>query len=735
MKLAGVSRRAFIKQATAGEVLLVGLQTALADDPDSALLGEKQGTKAKATSQKPSGSTTKRESHCKFSELPMSCIKPEGWLRKYLEIQRDGLTGNLDTRGGFPFDTCGWAGPEISRVPRDVDPYEQTAYWVDGMIRCGYLLRDAHLTDKARKHTDYVLSHPDRDGYLGPKYLKNRSRWPHVIFFRALFAQSSATGDQGIVAALKKHFLSSPYAYEKGREAPSIEAMLWTYERDGDPALLSLAEDVYKKSNDSSEARVNKVSAEIFKEDGPCQAHGVTYNEMAKLGAILYIHTGKEDYLIPSVAAYKKLERYHMLVDGVNSSSEILREVTPLESHETCDIADFTWSVGYLLMATGKADYADKIERACFNAAPGAVSRDFTALQYFSCPNQVVAAHNTNHNVYFRGNRAMAFGPEPFAQCCSGNVNRIMPNFASRVWLGDGHGGLVAALYAPSTVSHRVGKNQTEVTVTENTRYPFSDRIEFVMKTDGDVEFPFTLRIPGWCREPQILLNGSPVEERPETGTFVTLIRKFRNGDTITLLLPQEIKVSKWPPGGVALERGPLVYSLKIVEDWQSGRLAAVNLLGIYNVSDVYPGLVANNVYPLSKWNYALALDLENPTKQVQVIESTWKGEFPWSPETAPIMLRVPAREITGWELDKKQEVEFEAWIPDPDFVPIPDQRSSGPRHFSRKGDYLFTPRLPDPSTLAAQLKDETEMITLIPYGSAKLRMTIFPYAKSPNGV
>ena len=75
-----------------------------------------------------------------------------------------------------------------------------------------------------------------------------------------------------------------------------------------------------------------------------------------------------------------------MLIDGIPSTSEVYRTVTSLDQHETCDIADHTWSWGYMLMATGDAIWADRVERACFNAAPGAIKNDWKALQYFSCP-------------------------------------------------------------------------------------------------------------------------------------------------------------------------------------------------------------------------------------------------------------------------------------------------------------------------------------------------------------
>lgn len=74
--------------------------------------------------------------------------------------------------------------------------------------------------------------------------------------------------------------------------------------------------------------------------------------------------------MLLSVRAMDKLIRHHMLVDGVPSSSENLRTRTAHDTHETCDIADFIWTAGYLLMATGSVAYADAIEKAMFKAFP-----------------------------------------------------------------------------------------------------------------------------------------------------------------------------------------------------------------------------------------------------------------------------------------------------------------------------------------------------------------------------
>jgi hypothetical protein len=537
-------------------------------------------------------------------------------------------------------------------------------------------------------------------------------------------AHDSATGDPRILPAIKRHFLSSPHTYASGRDVLAIEAMLWAYSHDPgrDPALLRMAQDTYAKLA-STPAGGRGMSPAMFMDGKPSRAHGVSYNETAKLGALLYTYTGDAELLKPSIAAYQKLDQFHMLPEGVNTSTEGLKDTGPLESHETCDITDFAWTVGYLLMATGRVEYSDKIERACFNAAPGAVTEDFEGLQYFSCPNQVIAAHNSNHNLFYKGNRAMAYGPShmDIAQCCSGNVNRVMPNFAARTWMKDANNGLVAALYAPSKVTYPVGERRQEVTITENTRYPFSDRIVFNMQMAQDTKFPFTVRVPAWCKSPRITINNQPFNGAMGSGTFVTIDRLFRDKDEIVVTLPQEVTVTHWPLDGIAIERGPLVYSLKIEERWESFdqvAAAAEAVLGVYDITAKFPGLQIRNAYPNSPWNYALEIDPQTVAKQVQVSEMEWRDEHPFSGAAPPIILKAPARKVIGWKLEESDEI-----------VQQGDWDHPQAMH-TRKGHFVLTPQLPTASGPKVTLGDASEMVTLVPYGCARLRLTIFPQVK-----
>lgn len=647
------------------------------------------------------------KSWMKFCEVPLAQITPEGWLRRFLEVQRNGMTGHLEA-AGYPFNTKGWATRQVKHETGTFWwPYEQTAYWVDGMIRCGRLLGDEFLVAKAKAQLDYTLAHADKDGFLGPWFLKHEEkgkegwqfswkRWPHVIYFRAMAAEFGATGDRRIVAAMRKHYLGTPHSYSDQRDALNIENLVWLYHQTGDRQLLRIA----IKSYDAMNKRLPKQDTSMMSQLSAIRPteHGVSYCESAKLGAVLYSATGRPQYLRASANAIRKMQQFSMLVDGIPSTSEKLRGKDPLDSHEACVISDFTWTCGHLLMVTGDAQYADLIERACFNAGPGTVKNDFRAAQYLSCPNQVVSDKSSNHNMFCRGQIHMRFAPNPAVECCAGNVNRFMPNFAARMWMRRGEDDLVAAFYGPGRLTTKVGK--TPVTIIEETNYPFSDRVEFQIRTPSPVTFALTVRIPGWCKKASVLVNGQPLKKQLKAGTFVSIRRTYANNDRVTVVLPMSLKLTRWPRGGIAVERGPLVYSLGMTERW------VVDPSETKKATKEFP---AWGVYATSPWNYALAVDEKTLANRAEIVMTGATGD-PW--QNPPVTLRVPARRVKGWQVEKRRMIKG---------------LYGGDNLTILRGRFVMTPQLPDPKTLPARLSSKTEMVTLVPYGSTHLRITVFP--------
>lgn len=290
-------------------------------------------------------------------------IRPESWIRRFLQTQLTGLTGHIE-EAGYPFNTVCWGCADYESHNENPQwwVYEQTAYWLDGMLRCAILLEDPQYLNKGKQILYAVLDQADPDGYLGPKFLKTNipwNRWPHVVFFRACMAMYDYNQDPRILQQMTAHYLTSPADYSSGRDVLNIEIMLWLYGKTQNSQLLSLAENTYR---DYNQKVTDDLSDSQALSDRKPYTHGVSYNEFFKLGAILYLHTGNGQYLTVSQRAYQKLEKMFLLPSGCHCSNEFLISNHYMQSSETCNVTDYTWALSYLLDATGEGNYADRVE-------------------------------------------------------------------------------------------------------------------------------------------------------------------------------------------------------------------------------------------------------------------------------------------------------------------------------------------------------------------------------------
>lgn len=333
----------------------------------------------------------------KLHEIIYSQVKPGGWLKRALLEEKRGMPGNLD-HIGYPFSTGFWKYKSLKEgdnTGMQWWPYEQSAYWIDGMVRAAGLLEDEELYHKVEEQIEMALGY--EDSFIGPVELKEHKRcyrWPIAVFARALYARWSLTGDERYLVKLRDHYLNDTSDYDGYRDVANVETMFRLYEYFGDKRLYEKAVAAYEKF-DQSEEQYSSASA-MSQETVPYQ-HGVTFNEQAKLAAIMYIYTGEERYLAAVQKGYEKIDRYHMLPDGVHTSCEFTEGNETKWAHETCAISDYIWAMGYLLEATASSRYADKIERAFLNAAFGAIGPYFKTFQYFSSVNQTIAARNSTN--------------------------------------------------------------------------------------------------------------------------------------------------------------------------------------------------------------------------------------------------------------------------------------------------------------------------------------------------
>ena len=724
-----------------------------------------------------------------FAEGLINDITPEGWVREILQRQKDGLTGHPEAMS-YPFDSCCWAGNlEMSKNPHywgsDWWRFEQSAYYVDGFSRLGYVLDDEELMAKGKANVDYVLDHPlppipgyefDESTFRGFGFGDRRALierrkiiaaagrpegrlgregdsmgWPFAVFFRTMKTYYEATGDPRVPVALEKNYLTyTPEELSESRYVVNIEGILWTYALTGNPKLLELAEAVW--------ALVPNYMQQYLS-DQPMSGHGVTVCEVLKLPMLLYAFTGKEIYKEAALKGDWKMEDKNMLIDGIISSSEGLAGVDPLASHETCDISDYTWTIGYYLMVTGDAAFADRLERAIFNAGFGAVTKDFKAMQYFSCPNQFLCTGSSNHNEYKKAKTWMAYRSAHEVECCIGNLHRYFPNYASRMWMKDRNGQPVAALYGPSSVVYDLGDGVT-VDIREITEYPFEEeiRFKFTFYEDGKISrkphrMDFTYRVPGWCKA-------------SDKQGFQTVSKTWKSGEVFKVTFPMEIEFVKNAVQGESVVRGPLTFTYAIPANWEVDTKVYDYLAGKESKN---PDFVNWNITPSGKWNYAIRnADLD----KVRLIRRKTKG-FPFDLDNVPLKIRIPVTGVKDWDFDVVPSKPYEGqrftqWTDEPLFdkdgkpaenggyVKVDGQllqllragamkyyvdpdgnfgrvRDAFNELFEKDGkwycswemeDAYITPPLPQ--TVVPE-EGSDAFIELVPYGASTIRLSVFP--------
>ena len=629
-----------------------------------------------------------------FRELPPTQVKPRGWLLEFLRRQRSGMSGHFKELG-YPFDTCLWAG-KIAHIhlddlfypnqPQEKEfhtwwPYEQTGYLLDALARLGILLDDQKMLALVRKNIDYVIGTADKTGHLAGMASINHSEWPMAVFFRAVAAYQQAFPDPRTVNAWHRHYqaMAADRLANYSRNITNLEGILKTAEWSGDRKLVAKAEAVYRRFN--KRITVNNDDAEIGLEQlgsgRRMTVHGVTGSEELKLPVLLYIYTGKRDYLDAAVTGMEKMLADHLLPTGLISSEEFLSGTGATRAYESCVITDFTWSLGYYLMATGAGRWADRIEKAIFNALPGAITKDFTAMQYLSGGNQVIIDGFAHKGTAQHGIASWRqYRPNHFPQCCPGNLQRAMPNYLLRMWLRTATGAPVAALYGPS--EGRFEYDGRTIRIVEATEYPFEEKIRFELHPDAAMAFPFTFRIPTWCNHAALTLNGKPVKLALPAGEFVTLERRFAPGDVVELTLPMTAKIKPDRQRNLTVERGPLVYAYPVPahteKEWPKKRLSPWRIT------------------PAGPWNYAV-----EPDVKIRGI-ATRAGGYPLDSENIRVKLKISARTITHY-----------------------DELESG----------RYTPDVP----LFYHLRMEPAELELVPMGATLARISTFPPAENRRAI
>jgi uncharacterized protein len=622
-----------------------------------------------------------------FTQLPLGQIRPAGWLRRQLRIQAHGLSGHLD-------EFWPSVGPESGWLGGPGESWERGPYFIDGLLPLAWQLDDEDLKAKAMRFVEWTLNHQAPSGMIGPA--GNDDWWPRIVMCKVLAQYHDATGDPRVIAVLTRYFHyqlatlpTRPLRdWSKFRWQDQVLVVEWLYERTSDVSLLDLARLLERQGYDWIKAFANfkhcgvtsRADVEVSSRGDRAKAmetHGVNNGQALKTAAVRYRLFGETATELNNLKRQiATLDRFHGLPNGMFSCDEHLAGLDPSHGTELCTVVETLYSLEVALATFGDASIGDRIEKIAFNALPGTFDDDMWSHQYDQQSNQILVGLNSKPWTT-NGPESNLYGLEPNFGCCTANFHQGWPKFTSSLWMSSPDGGLVAPLYAPCEVETVVAGQKISVSV--ETGYPFRQDVRIILSPKTSVRFPLRLRIPAWARGATVRVNGKlqTVDASPEA--FALIDRLWAPGDVVDLLLPMVPTVSRWFNHSLALMRGPLVFSLEPGQNWVKLRDR---------------GLTADwQVYPSKAWNYALLVD-ERSADQIDVVESP-VGLKPFAAKAAAVKLRLRGRRIDAWRSE------------DGVAAPVPNGLQSS--------------NLP------------LEMLELIPYAAAKLRITAFPQLLPEN--
>lgn len=420
----------------------------------------------------------------------------------------------------------------------------------------GHLIEGAiayHQATGKRKLLDVMCRFVDHiDAQFGPDEGKKHGYCGHPEIELALVKLYHVTGEQRYLA-LSKYFID-----ERGQQPHYFD--LEASERGDDPAKF------WAKTYRYCQAHVP------IREQKTATGHSVRANYLYAGVADIVAETGDTDLLEVSRSIWDDLTQHQMYITGGLGPAHTNEGFTfaydlPNETAyaETCASIALVFWAQRMFLIDPDSRYIDVLERALYNGVLAGVSYEG---EHFFYANPLASYPNVNPFDRFSGitteqhyRRSEWFE----CACCPPNLTRLVASVGNYFYAATPDT-LYINLYNQNHAQFKVGER--DVQVEQQTQYPYDGAVRLTITVDEPATFTMALRVPDWCRDFTIEVNGTQFNATPECG-YVRISREWSTGDVVNLSLAMPVERMMAHPqvrqdaGTIALQRGPLVYCLE----------------------------------------------------------------------------------------------------------------------------------------------------------------------------
>jgi len=235
---------------------------------------------------------------------------------------------------------------------------------------------------------------------------------------------------------------------------------------------------------------------------------------------------------------------------------------------ETCAAIGLVFWAHRMLHLEINAKYADIMERTLYNGVLSGISLDGKKYFYVNplevWPESCDKRYDKKHIVT---TRQQWFG----CACCPPNIARLIASIGKYVY-SKGNNEVYLHLYTDSIAEFNL--LDQKVTITQNTNYPWDEEVNISINCEKPIEFTFGIRIPGWCQNAILSINGKVLDLDTilEHG-YVKIDRVWNDDDRVKLFISMPVERIHANPklrnnsGKIAIQRGSVIYCLEEVDN------------------------------------------------------------------------------------------------------------------------------------------------------------------------